>query len=274
MKEKSLFKHLLPPLFSQWYQNYIYRKKIRRGVVAEITGEYKSFREAVADSGTYDNEEYAQCCFKAYENEVVKKTWPVLPYDWPFLSNLALVLGRCQRLSVLDIGGASANYYFKLKGVLGKEAIQRWIVVENKKVVERMKKESVDFVEYADRFDPAWNANTVNLILISGTLQYLEEPFKTLEWVASIRSDFICVNKSILWDKPTRLAKQITPDAGRSSRPIWIFNEQGVKQKFKELNYRLLNEYENTELMTYLPAHGTLFYKGLFFEKNSESRQS
>ena len=65
--------------------------------------------------------------------------------------------------------------------------------------------------------------------------------------------------------------KQITPDAMRSSRPIWILNEADVRGKLKNLGYHLLWAYENSELVNYIPGHGSIAYRGLFFKRNEEA---
>lgn len=268
---KTNLKSFLPAGFSKWYQNHLYRRGIKQGILAEIKGDYPSFGEARQDSGTYDSDAYAELCLKAYWDSRQPRNGPIKDHDWRLLSKVALVLGQGGGLRVLDIGGSSGDYYFKLKNLVGGRAIQKWIVVEAQKVVEKMR--GVDpFLEYVSSPEEVVRQNLdINFVFISGTLQYLENPFQVLEALTPFQSDYLCINKSILWNKPTRLMKQITPDSRRSSRPIWIFNEVSLKDKLKSLNYHLLWAYENSELVTYIPGHGSLAYRGLFLKRDEDS---
>jgi len=267
---KTNLKGLLPPLCSKWYRNYLYQKGIKNGTLAAITGDYTSFEEAAQDSGTYDDELYAEKVLQTYRDVHGKQSWPMETHDWRLLSKVSLGMGQEGGLRVLDIGGSSGDYFFKLKSFLGKEAIKSWIIVEAKKVVDKMR--GIDpFLKYVSSMDDIDRENLdINFVFISGTLQYLEKPFQILESLIPLRADFICINKSILWDRPTKIMKQITPDAMRSSRPIWIFNEAAIKDKLSTLSYRLLWAYDNSELVTYIPGCGSLVYRGLFFRRNEK----
>lgn len=266
-------KSWLPPILSKWYRDFLYRRGVKRGLLDEIKGSYASFYNASLDSGTDNTDAYAQHCLEAYLEAREKQRFSIKPQDWHLLSKVALALGRPEGLRVLDVGGGCGEYYFKLKNLLGKEAVKRWIIVENKKVVERMK--GVDpILEYIDTpAEIVKEKPVINFVFISGTLQYLESPFQFLEGLGPLRSEFFCINKSILWDKPTKIMKQISPDKARSSRPIWVFNVAALREKFADLNYELLLEYEHSELVTTIPGHGHINYRGLFFKRNEHSQK-
>lgn len=132
------------------------------------------------------------------------------------LAALALVPQR--PLSVLDLGGAAGGYYHLLRPFMS----LHWTVLETPAMVAANRHRATDELAFIDSVADV--APAYDLVLMSGVLQYLDEPHATFERVSAL-APFTLVNRLPLIDAPRdRLTVQrVHPSVYRGSYPAWFF---------------------------------------------------
>lgn len=184
----------------------------RRYIKPHCKGHYNSYQEAKANVKVgYEDSELV--------NNVVNKTllWAQeyhkkSDFDISSLGLfMPLILSR-GAITVTDIGGAAGFAYFMTKSLLSKLKQDNvhilWNVVETAAMVKEAKKLEMaelkftsfeDFNKQLSKIKEEENLDNSNILMISSTLQYLENPLEFLEMVLkSRRFDYIWITRTPL----------------------------------------------------------------------------
>lgn len=203
-----------------------------------LTGDYASWAAALADSDGYDADiilaKTTDALLKVKRGEAVYERDSVLfdhiHYTWPVLAGLLWAAARAGgTLNVLDFGGSLGSTYFQNRTFLSHLRTVRWNIVEQIKHVQVGQRY---FQDETLRFYPTIQdclANTQpQVILLSGVLQTLEQPYTLLEELAASPCDTLIVDRTPFWAGATdRLCVQHVPATiYPASYPCWIFSEQ------------------------------------------------
>jgi len=249
MTLKEMIRLATPPVFVRLTRR---ERAIEPPTVAYgLSGDYRSWDEAMAVSSGYDSECILQktrtSLLKVKNGEAACERDSVLfdevEYAWPLLAGLMWVAARCEgTLNVLDFGGSLGSTYFQNRAFLSALPEVRWNVVEQARHVETGKAwfEDDHLRFYADITDCLAETQP-NVVLLSGVLQYLERPYTILDRVLALPCEHVIVDRTPFWSGPSdRLCVQTAPPSiYPASFPSWIFSRERFQQRLHD-NWRCL----------------------------------
>jgi putative methyltransferase (TIGR04325 family) len=199
-------------------------------------GDYDSWPAAVAASGGYGAEAIVervlaatlevQAGRAAFERDSVLFFEP--EPETPLAEALEEVRRRIgRRLRVLDFGGSLGTTYWRLRHHVAVDAVESWNVVEQPNFVAAGRRHLHEpRLGFFDTIAEAERAFAHDVLLCSGTLQYLAAPREMLQTWAALRMPYVLLNNLPLHSSgPTRLRVQhVPPSIYRASYPVWFFN--------------------------------------------------
>ncbi|MDP2136964.1 MAG: methyltransferase, TIGR04325 family [Candidatus Didemnitutus sp.] len=199
-------------------------------------GDYPDFAAARADSTGYEDgvilERTRVALHKvlrgeaAYERDSV--TFEKLELPYPLLALLLRVAAEnLGRLSVLDFGGSLGSTYFLCRRFLGGLPHVEWSIVEQPAHVALGQRE---FANQTLRFYPTIQdcrkERSPKVLLLSGVLQCLPEPWAFLKEAASEGFDWIIFDRTpfIEGAKDRLTIERVAPRIYPASYPAWFFS--------------------------------------------------
>jgi putative methyltransferase (TIGR04325 family) len=200
-------------------------------------GDYRSWSEALAASGSYDSDvifrKVEAAAREVHEGRAVYERDGVvfdhIEYSWFLLSALLWVAARNGgKLDVLDFGGALGSTYRQNARFL-KALEVRWNIVEQPRFVESGKKHFAG-LHFYDSIDACLRDASPQVAVLSSVLQYLERPREILEQLGNI--PFVVIDLTGVHAGPRdRLTVQtVPPEIYPASYPCWIFSEARLRQ--------------------------------------------
>jgi len=271
---RNLIKTLIPPAASLIYRKMKPHKK--GGILWQ--GNFPDWEAAKAQCSGYDDplilEKTKNAILKVKNGEAAGERDSVLfdkvQYCWPLATFLLrIALENNNNLSVIDFGGSLGSSYFQNKDMVPPAVQLSWAVVEQRHYVDagnaEIKDEQLRFY-YTIR--EAVNAGKPNVLLLSGVLHYLEDPFKHIEDMLSYNFAYIIVDRTaFIENSDNRITVQQIPESiYKASYPAWFFNEHEFTGRFKE-KYNLVAEFEGeTDMPSRSDDNINLYWKGFLFK--------
>ena len=217
-------------------------------------GEYRTWVEARSAAVGYDDQtiisqvlaatQTVRAGRAAFERDGVLFSTP--SPDGPLLETLLLVRQKIGRpLRVLDFGGALGTAYWRHRTFLPDSGSWKWDIVEQASFVavgrERLADSGLRFYETAAA---AERAGPHDLLLCSGVLQYLEDPWALLEEWRGFGWRFQLFNNLPLHRRrQDRLRVQhVPPEIYRASYPVWFFNREQMLEQMTQ-GYGVVREF-------------------------------
>jgi putative methyltransferase (TIGR04325 family) len=241
-----------------------------------FTGDYKSWAEALKDSSGYDAPailaKTRAAVLKVKRGEAAYERDSVLfdqvEHSFPLLAGLMRAALRQQgELVVLDFGGALGSTYFQCREFLRPLKRLVWCIVEQPAQVACGKSdfESRELRFYAS-VDECLAVHRPNVLLLSSVLQYLPEPYQTLEAMAQRSVPCLILDRTaFLGDNRERLTVQhVPPSIYESSYPAWFLSEAKVRGLVEAAGYRLLGDFTAPEVGS--PPGEPAYSKGFIYE--------
>src|SRR4030095_2271417 len=201
----------------------------------------------------------------AYEQSAL--TFEKSNVNFQILSGLLYAaLRNHNQLVVLDYGGSLGSVYYQLKPFLQGISMIRWCIVEQAQFVDVGKKEFEDEeLHFFKSLEECMEEYEPNLVLFSSSLQYLPDPYKTLENLFNFEIPYFLIDRTAFIEKDSdRLTVQKVPPAYYdASYPCWFLSKSKFL-RFMTQHYLLLGEYQ-TEIYLQLGLEH-LRYEGMWFE--------
>ncbi len=238
MTYKKILKSLVPPVILDLFRRLNQKKSVR------FSGVYPDWETAVKDSKGYDSVAILQQAVAktqlvisgkaAYERDGVVFDDNSYPYQ------LLTILLRAatennNKLTVLDFGGSLGSTYFQCRSFLQGVVSLKWCVVEQGHFVEAGNTYFAnDVLSFYNSLADSIRHYQPNVVLFSGVLQYLPEPYVILQEAISSKADYIVIDRNPFIVKgETVLSLQKVPKSiVDSSYPVWLFNEPELKRVF------------------------------------------
>jgi putative methyltransferase (TIGR04325 family) len=154
------------------------------------------------------------------------------------------------RLRVVDFGGALGSSYFQHRAALTHLDELKWCVVEQQHLVDAAKSElSNEALSFSANFGEAVQNLRPNLLILSGVLQYLEEPHTFLRTCFAKGIDFILIDRTTAqYDMPERPYVQHVPKwIYEASYASWFMDANHIEDSFREHSYEIIDRFENHE---------------------------
>lgn len=270
---KQAIKDLIPPALLRALRREAPREKI------VFEGPYASWSEAAGHATGYDSDailsKVKEALLKVKSGEAVYERDSVLfhekKYSYPLLAGLLRAAAANEgRLHVLDFGGSLGSSYYQNRGFLASLKQLKWSVVEQEKFVacgrEHFQDQELRF--YGD-IDQCLNREKPDVLLLSGVLQYLQDPSALLEYAGRLDFKHILVDRTPFADvREDILTVEVVPASiYEASMPFWIFKSHKIHDALKE-RYSLAAEFDALDgVMEY--GDVKIYFKGLLFEKKT-----
>ncbi|WP_432713985.1 methyltransferase, TIGR04325 family [Pedobacter sp.] len=172
-------------------------------------------------------------------------------------------------LNILDFGGSLGSTYYQVREFLTPEICASWNVVEQEHYVAVGKQ---DFEDQTLKFFPSIEAclteKEIDFVLLSSSVQYLEEPHLFLQKLAKFNFDFLFFDRTAFNKAPyDRLTLQIVPpEIYEASYPAWFFNKERFLNHFS--GYKRVAEfpsYVDGEQTFTIDGKPVAYSKGFYF---------
>ncbi|MGO7040437.1 TIGR04325 family methyltransferase [Rhizobium acaciae] len=219
-------------------------------------GPHNDWRSAMAASEGYDAPAILAKALDAtravvqgrasYERDTVIFT--ERSYSHPLLAWLLYVASRSNlSLKVVDFGGALGSSYFQHRSGLAHLAELKWCVVEQPHFVSAGRTEFEDErLSFSDSLDEAIDRVKPNVVLLSGVLQYLENPLEYLEGLLSTGVKFILIDRTpAQFDVAAAPFVQHVPAwIYSASYPVWFLNGHEMQASFAKHDYEVVDRFQ------------------------------
>lgn len=272
---KSSIKLLVPPIVAS-----LAKRAERRGL---FVGNYSTWSDARDASSGYDSapilEHVTAAMLKvlkgeaAYERDSV--TFDRVSYEYPLLAALLRVAAMAKgRLSVLDFGGSLGSSFVQCRPFLAGIDDLRWSVVEQKAFVERGRARfETGQLRFYVSIEECLEREAPNAILLSGVLEYLENPYALLEQIDETRIDHLIVDRVPFTDAPAdRIAVQKVPPAiYPASYPVWLFGAEALSKALAR-NWRIIAEFNALDGRIQ-SRFGVIAHRGFVLERRRVERR-
>lgn len=228
-------------------------------------GDYSSWEEVTALTDGYDSGVILQrtrdSLLKVKNGEAVYErdsvTFDKKEYPFPLISFLlhsAALKGR--PLKVLDFGGSLGSTYFQVKEFLTPNVCHTWNVVEQPHYVECGKAHFEDEqLNFYDSIASCLEDKAIDFVLLSSSVQYLENPHLFLEKLVGYDFDFLFFDRTAFhYGAQDRLTLQhVPPEIYEASYPSWFLNEEKFLNHFNG-NYKIIADF-----VPYVEGESVLF---------------
>ena len=245
-----------------------------------LSGDYRSWEEAMAASTGYDSEiilEKTKTALSKVKNgEAVYERDSVLfdeiQYAWPLLAGLMWVAARCGgMLNVLDFGGSLGSTYFQNRGFLSALPGARWNIIEqSSRVAIGQAYFEDDNLRFYANIAECLAHTQPNVVLLSGVLQCLECPYTVFDQILKLSCDHVIIDRTPFWAGPTdRLCVQtVPPSIYPASYPIWIFSTPRFRTYLNE-EWQFMAEFESLDKLS---APVKTAWQGLILERRKRAK--
>jgi len=217
-------------------------------------GNYASWQEVMASAKGYDAGNILNKTKDAllqvkngtalYERDSM--LFDQMEYPFPLLSCLFRSASLLKRpLNIVDFGGSLGSTYFQVKDFIGPEVCASWNIVEQEHYVTCGKENfENDHLKFYPSIDACLQDKKIDLVLISGSVQYLPQPHLFLKQLADYNFNFLVFDRTAFHHgTEDRLTLQIVPpEIYEASYPSWFFNRDKFMAHFSE-KYQLICEF-------------------------------
>jgi putative methyltransferase (TIGR04325 family) len=167
-------------------------------------------------------------------------------FRWPLLCSLLHVATRNGgRLHVADFGGSLGSVYFQHRKFLADVKDLNWSIVEQREYVTVGQQEfGDDTLQFFSTLDQCAERGEIDVALFSGSLQYLEDPFRFLKRAADLTSCIIIDRTPFIEGEKDRITVQSPPASiYGGSHPHRFFAKQTFERFMNEIGFTAFAEW-------------------------------
>ena len=159
--------------------------------------------------------------------------------NWPLLAGLMQVaVSHEGKLHVLDFGGAFGSTFQQHRQELSTLAECTWSVVEQERLVECGQQEfSQDGLAFFRSQQEAFAERPINVILLSGVLQYIENPYNLLRIFVKRGIAIIIDRTPILPDREKITVQHVPPTIYTASYACRWLDKRRLEGILKQYGY-------------------------------------
>ena len=244
-------KMLLPPIITT-------KMRFLLGYSNKFIGPMASWEEAKRISNGYENtailDKVLSASKKVKSGDAVFERDSVLfdeiQYSWPVLTALLWMAmqNKNRHLHVIDFGGSLGSSFFQNRKFLQNISYLKWSIVEQKHYV-KAGSEHIEHgpLRFYETVNDAAKDKPADIVLLSSVLQYLEEPFQTLEKISEIRPRTIVIDKAIIngLDINQIFVQQVPANIYKASYPVWSISRRRLLEFFELKDYQLIESFDS-----------------------------
>lgn len=212
------------------------------------SGDYKEWSDAAEVCAGYDDaiiiNKVIDATRKVLNGEAVWERDGCLFYQTKYVYSICAYVLRCavqnknSGVRVLDIGGSLGSTYWQNRRFLEDVNDLEWVIAEQDHFADYGHKHlepvferggGVKFVKSAECWD---DLGHFDIILMSGSLQYIENYEEMISKIRKAHSDYIIADRIMISDRQ-RICKQSVPkEIYQSSYPVRIFSREEMEELF------------------------------------------
>ncbi len=243
----SLFKNLLKPFVPPVVFSVLRFQKNQPVISASyevFSGNFDNWNEARKLSTGYEISHILEKCksalLKVKAGEAVYERDSVLfdeiQYSWGLLSGLQnAAIENDNQLCVLDFGGSLGSTYFQNKDFLKGLKSVTWCIVEQPHFVEcgRQHFENEQLRFYYS-VEGCLEHYSPNVLLLSGVLQYLENPYEWIQKSIGYKIPVIIIDRTsiVIYERDILTVQNVPEEIYDASYPCWFFNREKLIEAF------------------------------------------
>jgi len=222
----------------------------------QFHGDYARWEEAQRCCGGYHHEKILDRVLEstmrvvrgeaAFERDSVNFAKP--EYAWPLLS--ALLWSAARRggaLRVVDYGGSLGSAYFQHRRFLSHLKELRWRVVEQPHFVAAGIKHLQDeHLRFHTDLQDACRDDRPDVVLASSVLQYLPDPVRALDELASIHAQVLLLDRTCFdreMDRAVLRVQRVPASIYEASYPCWFLDEAQIDHVACSHGYEVVAEF-------------------------------
>lgn len=246
----SLARDIAPPILLRAIRN-------AAGGRIRFVGKYAQWQGALAASRGYASdaifEKTRDAALKVVRGEAIYERDSVVldrvEYSYPVIA--ALLRCACAqdgRLRVLDFGGALGTSYRQFKAFKVSLRELQWSIVEQARYAECGRTQFANHeLRFFESIDAALEHAKPNAVLLSGVLQYLEDPRRVIGEIAASTSATIIIDRTYCSSSVDDIltVQVVPPSIYDACYPCWIFSRSRLLQAFGG-KYRLADSFDDT----------------------------
>lgn len=150
-------------------------------------------------------------------------------------------------LRVLDFGGALGTSYFQNKLFLSGLRHVLWGVVEQDQYIKigQAEFESSE-LKFFDSSQGCVEAIDPNFLLLSGVLQYIEEPYKELDKLLGLGIPYVIIDRTMAhrFGGDRVVIQTVPPSIYNASYPVWLLSANNIEQCINRNGYEIIDVYD------------------------------
>ncbi len=228
----------------------LYDKRISQNIIG---GDYDNWTDACNASSGYDDKniiaKVADSMQKVLSGDAVWERDGCLFYEQKFVYPICAAILRCalqndnKGVRVLDIGGSLGSTYIQNREYLRYVKNLEYIVAEQKCFAEyghkNLENQVLKFINSGDDYS---NYAGVDIVLLSGSLQYIYPYEKLIDKITEIRPHYIIIDRVMISNR-MRICRQVVSkeEIYQASLPITIFSESWINSCFSP-EYKLVEK--------------------------------
>lgn len=155
--------------------------------------------------------------------------------NYELMSSFMYICAKDGYLNVIDFGGSLGSTFFRYRNVFSKLNV-KWTVIEQKHFVDYGKEEvpEVQFKYYLEECE-----DDSNVVLLSGVLSYLENPYEILDRIVSKKIKYIIVDEQAFSKEDVDIIRlQNVPESiYKAVYPARLFSLTKFSDFFKKNGY-------------------------------------
>jgi putative methyltransferase (TIGR04325 family) len=245
----------------------------------EFSGDYRSWSEAASLATGYDQRDILE---KVVSATLAVKTGKAKSqrdgilleensHNFPLITTLlSAALADGNRLNVLDFGGSLGSSYFDSRSFIEQISEVNWSIVEQAHFVAAGKEHvASNELHFFETIEDCARVHRPNVVILSGVLQYLPDPWGTLQGLQRLESLYLFVDRTAFtMADADRLTIQHIPGWDYSaSIPAWFFSQDKFLKRISDSNYGVVSEFQALDHYS-LPGAQVAF-KGFICKKIS-----
>lgn len=220
-------------------------------------GNYSTWEEAMSLGSGYNSSEIlnkvTQAAIQVRDRKAAFERDSVLFYDaqpsYELLSMLMWIAARNGgKLNVMDFGGSLGSTYYQNRRFLDSLPDLNWCVVEQNSFVETGKKLfRGDKLHFFFSIEECTDKLSIDVVLFSSVLQYLEKPYDIINDVIRRKIKYIIIDRTPFTDKADRITLQrVPPHIYKACYPCRFFNKKGFLERFPK-NYTMKHQFKSLD---------------------------
>jgi len=247
---KKVYQEITPPLIQSWVKNIVHKKR------GHFSGPYAKWHDGLQVAAGYDDmailERVKQATLQVKNNRNLYVrdgvVFSTAQYPFPLFSALLkIAFENHGKLNIIDFGGGLGSSFYAFNHFCPEIQLQ-WQIIEQRNFVacgqQYFVEKGLSFYQYLHEI-----STSVDVILLSGCLQYLEDPYATLDKIQAIQSKYVILDRT-WFDKSAQTDKIVIEHVPEhiysGSYPCWVFSLAKMQAYFKK-HYQILFEFDALE---------------------------